>query len=179
VPEVDAAQTALPQNQEITMTDALRRWQEGVSTCGQMIQPEDIDEPLAAAIAGHYRHAVLILDACGIVRFATTRRLFGRSDQELPDVHLQSLIPTLPVRDSTPGYNVAYLRLTFADQGWQSHCAVSVDRGRFPVELSVRTLAMGRSYALLVAIREPYPVAHIASSALARNALLFDGAVAA
>ena len=85
--------------------------------CGQRI----FGEPPAATVAGHHRHAILILDVSGIIRFSATRRLFGRSDDELTDSHLQWFIPTLPMRENTPGYNVAYVRLAFAERGWQRH----------------------------------------------------------
>lgn len=136
------------------MNQALHPWHDDDPISRETLRLEDIGKPLAFAIAGHHRHAILILDAFGIIRFATTRLLFGWPDEELPDNHLRSLIPTLPVREDTPGYNVAYVRLAFAGQGWQSHCAISADGSVFPVALSVRALPIGRSYALLMAIRE-------------------------
>lgn len=136
------------------MTHVPSTWQDGSIPSGETLRPEDIGKPLAATMAGHHRHAILILDVNGVIRFASTRRLFGCADEQLSDSHLQTLIPTLPMRESTPGYNIAYVRLAFADEGWRRHRAVSADRGAIPVEVSVRPLAIGRSYALLAAVRE-------------------------
>jgi hypothetical protein len=146
--------SALITNEENAVQNSQRVWCEDEPISSETLRPEDIGNPLAYHIAGHQRHAVLILDASGVIRFASTRQMFGRPDEDLSDTPLRSLVPTLPVRPSTPGYNIAYVRLTFADQNWRRFNAVSIDRGTFPVELSVRTLFMGRSYALLVAIRE-------------------------
>lgn len=71
------------------------------------LQSDAIGKPLAHAIAGHHRHAILILDAVGVVRFAATRTMFGLHDDELPDTHIQEMIPGVPIREATPGYNVA------------------------------------------------------------------------
>jgi len=158
------------------MIYALSTWQERDALSGDTLRAEDIGKPLASTIAGHHRHAILILDAYSIIRFATTRRLFGHSDEELPETPLKSLIPTLPMRPSTPGYNVAYARLAFADQIWQSHRAVSRERRTFPVELCVRTLPMGRSFTLLAAVREVRPVNSINAIAPRRIPLRFDRA---
>ena len=121
---------------------------------GDQPSPEDIGKPLAATIAGHHRHAILILDARGVIRFAATRGMFGRSDEDLVDRHLQSVVPTIPLRRTTPGYNVAYVRLNFAERGWQRHRAASAGRGGFSAEISLRPLAIGHSYAFLAAVRE-------------------------
>jgi hypothetical protein len=121
---------------------------------GETLRPEQVGAPLAYAIGGHQRHAVLIVDAQGIIRFATTRQIFGWTDEALTDSPLQSLIPSLPVRKATPGYNIAYARLSFAEQGWQCHRALSVDGLEFPVELSVQTIPVDRSFAMLIAVRE-------------------------
>jgi hypothetical protein len=119
-------------------------------------RPEDIGQPLAATVTGNHRHAIFILDACGTIRFAATRRMFGRTDEELVDRHVQSLVPSMPLRKTTPGYNIAYVRLAFAERRWQRHRAVSCGRGAFAVEVSVRPLAIGNSYALLAAMREAH-----------------------
>jgi hypothetical protein len=140
--------------QEMTVTDILRRRRRQDFVSRQTLRLEDIGQPLAVALAGHHRHAVLIADAAGLIRFASTRQLFGWSDQELPGTHLQWLIPTLPVRENTPGYNVAYVRMAFATQDWQPQSAAAADGDEVPVEVSVRILPIGRSYALLIAIRE-------------------------
>jgi hypothetical protein len=115
---------------------------------------EEIGKPLAHAIAGHHRHAILILDASGVVRFATTRSMFGWSDHELPEAQIQALIPGVPIRQATPGYNVAYARLAFADSAWQRYVAVSTSGSGIPVDLKLRALPIGHGYALLAAIRE-------------------------
>lgn len=121
----------------------------------------------------------MILDASGVIRFAATGSLFGWSDEELSGGLLQSLLPALPLRQSTPGYNVAYMRMAFADQSWQRHCAVAADGSELCVELFVRPLPIGRSYAFLTAVRE---IITPASSSVARQnmpARLFDIPLAA
>jgi hypothetical protein len=121
---------------------------------GDPPRPEDIGKPLAATLAGHHRHAILILDVQGTVRFAATRGMFGRADEELLDLHLHALVPSLPLRATTPGYNIAFVRLAFADRHWHRHRGLYAGQRVFPVEVSIRALPMGRSYMLLAAIRE-------------------------
>lgn len=133
---------------------ALRSWLQAHQDSGATLDPELIGAPLAYALGGHQRHAVLIVDALGVIRFATTRQIFGWDDAALTDTPLQALIPSLPVRENTPGYNVAYVRLSFAGQGWQRHRALCADGRELRVELSVRMIPVGRSFAMLVAIRE-------------------------
>jgi len=127
---------------------------------GDRLLPEDIGKPLAATVAGHHRHAIMIVDVNGIIRFAATRGMFGCADEELTDNSLATLIPTLPMREKTPGYNIAFVRLNFADRAWRRHRAVSADRGAIPVEVHARPLPIGRSFALLVAVREVHSVDH-------------------
>lgn len=141
------------------MTQTQRFWRDQIDghgpVFGEKPRPEDvIGQPLAFALSGHPRHAILIAEASGHIRFATTRNLFGWSDEELPGCSLQSLIPSLPVRPNTPGYNIAYVRMTFEDRVWKSHRALRADGQELPVELSIHTVPIGRSYALLVAVRE-------------------------
>jgi PAS domain S-box-containing protein len=121
---------------------------------GKKLRQDDIARPMAFALTGHPRHAIMIIEASGQIRFATTRNLFGWSDEKLSGSSLQSLIPTLPIRSDTPGYNIAYVRMTFSDQIWKFHRALRADGKELPVELSIRPLPIGRSYALLVAVRE-------------------------
>lgn len=140
------------------MTDLQQANHDQEIETGNPPRPEDIGKPLAATVAGHHRHAILILDVNGIVRFAATRRMFGRADEELLDHHVHSLVPSVPLRPTTPGYNIAFVRLAFARRGWHRHRGLYADRSVFPVEVSIRPLPIGRSYALLVAIREVHAV---------------------
>ena len=136
----------------MTHLSPARRGQQ--NTAGDLLRTEDIGKPLAATVAGHHRHAILIMDINGNIRFAATRGMFGRSDDELLDIHLQKLIPSVPLRATTPGYNVAYVRLAFAERGWHRHRMAAGGRGNRQVDISVRALSIGHSYALLAAIRE-------------------------
>lgn len=160
------------------MKEALHLWHEQESVSGDKLRLDQVAKPMAYAMAGHQRHAILIADASGNIRFAATRNLLGWSDEDLPDSHLQLLVPTLPVRAGTPGYNVAYVRMNFADQGWQTHRARCADGKDLSVQLSVRTLPIGRGYALLIAVRE-MPRAQISFGALARSSPCYAGALAA
>jgi hypothetical protein len=139
-----------------------------------------IGQPLAFALSGHPRHAILIVEASGYIRFAATRNLFGWSDEELPGSSLQSLLPTLPIRSNTPGYNIAYVRMTFEDRSWKSHRAVRADGKALPVELSVHTLPIGRSYAWLVVVREmPGNQAYVGTlSRVSKNQIMGEGMAA-
>lgn len=153
------------------MTDQRDEPHDQATRASGLLRPEDFGRPLAASIAGHHRHAILILDVNGTIRFAATRDIFGYADEELIDRHLDSLLPTLPLRKTTPGYNVAYVRVAFADRGWHRHRAVGANRAAFPIEVSVRALPIGRSYAFLAAIREMQVFDRASSTAAWRNAL--------
>jgi PAS domain S-box-containing protein len=167
------------------MTETQRLWHgqgsERNPVCGEKLRQDDIiGRPLAFALAGHSRHAILIVEPSGYIRFATTRNLFGWSDEELPGSSLQALIPTLPIRSNTPGYNIAYVRMSFDNQSWKLHRALRVDGKELPVEMSVRIVPIGRSYALLVAIREiPCNQAYVGAQARPSNSQQFSDAMAA
>jgi hypothetical protein len=156
------------------MTNLQNAWHDLDTQAGNLPRPEDIGKPLAATFAGHHRHAILILDVGGIIRFAATRGLFGRADEDLVNVQLQSLVPSLPLRESTPGYNVAYVRLAHTDRAWHRHRAVCAGRDAFPVDVSARILPIGRSYALLAAIREVRSLDHASGGVGWRNVLRLD-----
>lgn len=83
-------------------------------------------------------------------------RLFGRNGKSLPGTSMQELISDLPLRNGTPGYNLAYVKLNFSDDAWRLYRLVDEQERSSPVEISIQTLMVGRSSAFLVLLRSPH-----------------------
>ena len=65
---------------------------------------------------------LLVLDLQGRVRSCDglTAKRFGSSEVDLLDQPIAALIPALPFRSNTPGYNVAYTTLWFPRGIWRT-----------------------------------------------------------
>ncbi|MER2625081.1 MAG: sensor domain-containing diguanylate cyclase [Accumulibacter sp.] len=119
--------------------------------------------------------ALLLLDATGIIRYCSKPFLFGGEAGQLQGRLLASLIPTLLLRRTTPGYNIAYARFWALQMPWQRHTLVTLDQRHQDVDIGLRAVVLNGRHSLLVTIR-PVPASDAGSRHLQR---LLDGAESA
>lgn len=99
------------------------------------------------------REVVLVLDARSRIQHCDRHNPFIDWDETWTEKPINALIPDLPLREQTPGYNIAYVRYWFANHAWQRHLARSVRGALLPVDLHLRTIPLGRGYCLLGTLR--------------------------
>lgn len=140
-------------NQSIS---AVRRTLTAISESGGNRSHPDHDKTfLAVPDAADRLHPVeilLVLDARARIQYCSEGLPFGHSEKEIIERPINSLIPDLPLRELTPGYNIAYVRCSFANNAWQRHLIAADDR-QLPVDLHLRTLPVAGGYCLLGLMR--------------------------
>lgn len=98
---------------------------------------------------------VMVLDAKGCVQYCSDPGFFSLSDEEMWGMPVAELVSPLPLRERTPGYNIAYVRFAFGhpQPRWLRKTA-KVAAGKLAnVDVFVRALPVGRGYCLLMALR--------------------------
>lgn len=96
---------------------------------------------------------LLMLDARGHVRFCSDPDALQRPEAEIVDHHVGELIDGMPLRPTTPGYNVAWARFAFEGDAPRRLGLRLPSGGVRPVDVGVRPLRMDRSHCLLVQLR--------------------------
>lgn len=98
---------------------------------------------------------VMVLDAKGCVQYCNDPAFFSLSDEELWGMPVASLVSSLPLRERTPGYNIAYVRFAFGhpQPRWLRKTAKVAEGKLANVDVFVRALPVGRGYCLLMALR--------------------------
>lgn len=97
---------------------------------------------------------LMVLDAKGCVQYCSNPAFFASSEDELWGTPVNTLISGLPLRERTPGYNVAYVRFAFGHPHprWQRKTVKLGQAGDMPVDVFVRAIPVNRGYCLLVAL---------------------------
>lgn len=100
---------------------------------------------------------LLVLDLQGRVRSCDglTAERFGSSEADLVERPIASLIPALPFRPNTPGYNVAYTGLWFPCGTWRTLLGLKPDGQSFPLQLSAAMLRMKNERRIVLGLRQP------------------------
>jgi PAS domain S-box-containing protein len=111
--------------------------------------------------AGACAEAWLRLDAAGEICACNdaAAELLGGSENDLRGRPINALIPALPLRRHTPGYNRAYVDLWYARGARQRLLAFKRDGGALPLDVTVRTVKADRSIAFVVGMRPAHVVA--------------------
>lgn len=112
--------------------------------------------PLDGAPVPTTEGASMVLDELGTVCScsSSTARLFGAGAQPLIGRPVRALIPDLPLRAATPGYNVAYAAFWAAEAPMRDFQALD-NRGRpFCVAVSLEKLALEGRHQILVNLRQ-------------------------
>lgn len=107
----------------------------------------------AGAVGPTATPIMLLLDARGNVRFCSDADALQRAEGDIAGRPVGELIDGLPLRQGTPGYNVAYVRFAYGD-GTRRRLALKLpEGGSRPIDVGVRPLWMDRGYCLLVQVR--------------------------
>lgn len=118
--------------------------------------------PHAPAASGPERRlggypAVLILDARGAVQFCSdaAAQLFDDRTDEMLGRPVTELIPALPLRTVTPGYNLAYARFWAAQHVWRRFRRSAHDQQSRALELMLKTAQRQQDvpYGLILKLR--------------------------
>jgi len=109
--------------------------------------------------SGNTQGASLVLNLEGEILFGTSEaaRLLKREPAALLGTPVSDVIIDLPLRRETPGYNLAYTELNFANGAWQK-CRFLDQRGvRRWLEISARPFKLGSSRAFIVLLGQSLP----------------------
>jgi hypothetical protein len=96
--------------------------------------------------------ALLILGSGGTVLTCSSEGLFACADRDVVDTPIRRWIPGLRIRETTPGYNVAYALYTFAGGTWHTYSAVAADGRRLWVDISLRVTRFADGACRLLAL---------------------------
>lgn len=95
----------------------------------------------------------LILDARGLVKFCSDPRVLRTQEGELLGKSITAFVPGLPLRATTPGYNIAYVRFTYADDVRHRLTLKLPSGASRSVDVAVRPILIDRGHCLLVQLR--------------------------
>ncbi|MFO1319351.1 MAG: diguanylate cyclase [Burkholderiales bacterium] len=98
----------------------------------------------------------VLLDGGGRISFANAvaAELFGQPLTELIDLPIAALIPDLPLRDGTPGYNAAFVRFWFADGRWVPFRCADGARGTRRIEVAIESCRLQDRRAFVLSLRQ-------------------------
>lgn len=109
------------------------------------VSPDELDQL-------HPMEILLVLDARARIQYCSEGHPFQHHEEDIVERPINILIPGLPLREGTPGYNIAYVRCSFANNVWQRHLIDANDH-LLPIDLHLRTLPVAGGYCLLGLLR--------------------------
>lgn len=95
----------------------------------------------------------LILDTKGCIQYCSAPAMFSLGERELQGQPVTAVIPGLPFRARTPGYNVAYTRFAFDSDRWYRHTVKLGEERSVSMDLMVRAIPVNHGYCLLVLLK--------------------------
>lgn len=99
------------------------------------------------------KRITLILDAKGCIHYCSSPKMFSLDENELQGQPVTMLIPGLPLRSRTPGYNVAYTRFAFDNGRWHRQSVKVSDKNFVLMDLMIRAIPVNHGYCLLVLLK--------------------------
>ncbi len=96
---------------------------------------------------------MFILDARGRVQFCSDPLPFASPGEGLIGQSFRQLVPGLPLRERTPGYNVAYTRFSFGDDRWRRLPVKTVNDTFALAEIRVTPIPIEHGHCLLGLVR--------------------------
>lgn len=102
---------------------------------------------------GEPESVMMVLDGRGRVQFCNAPDALATAHDRLIGSPIRQLLPRLPLRETTPGYNVAYVRCAFSGDQWQQHALTTAPGKSKPVAIQVRPIALERGHCFLTLIR--------------------------
>ncbi|MBS0352396.1 MAG: diguanylate cyclase [Proteobacteria bacterium] len=99
--------------------------------------------------------ATLILNQGGQIRLCSLAagQLFGYEISRVIDMHINALIPDLPLRGNTPGYNLAFAHFTPGGTRWRRFHGRDAAGRRFPVSITIDYLKLDRGRGFVLNIQ--------------------------
>lgn len=99
----------------------------------------------------------LVLDLRGRIRSCSpaAAQLFGIRAAAAIGTAVRTLIPDLPVREDTPGYNLAFVAFRFPDNDWAAYRGVDGRGQPFEIEVSIEQMTLDGRFGLVLALRQP------------------------
>jgi len=119
-------------------------------------------ERLEKTGAGALDFATIVLDASGIIRYCDPEvvRLFGASTYMLLGQPIAALIPDLPLKANTPGYNIAYASFHSSAGSQRRFSGVHSQGRRFGLDVALAALKIEGGYHIRLNLRQaPAPYA--------------------
>lgn len=104
--------------------------------------------------------ALLVLDATGTIEFCSpaVANFYGENSQSLVGQPVMNILPGLPLKASTPGYNRAYVIYTFRNRLWHPFTAENAGCA-FSLEISLDCLEIKSRSLFLLELRTPHALA--------------------
>lgn len=104
--------------------------------------------------AAHAEPALAVLNKQGIVRFSNPAmaRLFGCSHEDLDGREVGTLLPGLPIRKRTPGYNLAFAEFCGRQAGGLDIVGCSPTGMSIPVKVALRKVRIDRNDLILLGL---------------------------
>ena len=96
---------------------------------------------------------IFILDARGRLRFFSHPESLSCMGLDLVDQPICTLVPDLPLRDETPGYNIAFAAFSFAEGSWRTYQVLRSDGSRQTAEVRLVPLALEHDHFLVGVMR--------------------------
>ncbi|MBI4289850.1 MAG: PAS domain-containing protein [Betaproteobacteria bacterium] len=121
------------------------------------------DDSSGEALAHSVPFAAMVLDKSGTVCYchADAARLFHASAHTLVGRHVRELIPDLPFKPRTPGYNVAYAAF-WANEGAQhGFCGVDSQGRAFGIRVALDRLELEKRHQILLRLQLPVESAQL------------------
>ena len=111
-------------------------------------------ETRGKAAAHRAPFAAMVLNRSGTVRYchADAARLFCASARALVGRHVSELIPDLPFKPRTPGYNVAYSTFWASEGPQRGFCGVDTQGRSFGLQVALRTPELEKHDQIIVAL---------------------------
>lgn len=103
-------------------------------------------------------NALLVLDTCARIRFCTDAagQVFGHTPDNLLSTAVTTLIPRLPLRPNTPGYNLAYAAFQSGSSELRRFRGRHAEGHEFALDLSIKTMTLQGRHGLVIALRVPF-----------------------
>ena len=107
--------------------------------------------------------AAMVLDKSGTVCYchADAARLFHASAHTLVGRHVRELIPGLPFKPRTPGYNVAYAAFWASEEAQHGFCGVDSQGRAFGIRVAVDRLELEKRHQILLRLQLPLESAQL------------------
>lgn len=131
--------------------------------------------PAAESDALFDHDATLAFDLHARVRFcsAAARAMIGRQSSQVLDEAISALIPSLPLRAGTPGYNAAYIAFWFGRHRWHTYQVLDARRRAIAVDLTIEPAAIAGAPCFVLSMRQP-PAASVNDGTRRVSAALLD-----